>query len=635
MFHSVKGSAVAGEESEAALTKARAWLEGIIASAMDAIISIDEQQRVVQFNPAAEAMFGVPSAEALGAPINRFIPGRFREAHMHEVEDFGRTGVSSRPMGARGTVTGLRANGEEFPIEASISQIEAGGEKLYTVILRDVSPRVQAEESLRLAHEQTETILRRITDGFLALDREWRFTRVNAQAERLLHKSQSELLGQNAWDLFPGAEAFRRRYEQAVDHGQAVHFDEFYPPLEAWFEVHAYSSANGLSLYFRDVTERRRAASALRESETRYRSLFESIDEGFCVIEVLFDEHDAPVDYRFLEINPAFEKHTGMAGALGKTMREMIPNHDAHWFEIYGQVARTGQAVRFENYSVTLQRWFDVHASRLGRPEERKVALLFNNITERKRAQAQLRDHAEKLEETVANRTAELREANAELEAFGYSLSHDMRGPLRAILSFTQFVMEDGSPGLSPTARSYLEKVSSAAHRLDRLILDVLDFSRLTRTQANLGPVDLEKLVRDIIHERPELQPPAAEVRIEGPLPAVRGDEASLTQCLTNLLGNAVKFVPRGATPQVRVYCEPKGDQVRLWVEDNGIGIEQQAQSRVFDLFQRGRQSNEYEGTGLGLAIVRKAAGRMGGTVGVDSELGKGSRFWLQLTRAE
>jgi PAS domain S-box-containing protein len=260
------------------------------------------------------------------------------------------------------------------------------------------------------------------------------------------------------------------------------------------------------------------------------------------------------------------------------------------------------------------------------------------DITERKNAeralqeaQSKLTRHALELERIVAERTAKLSESNAELEAFSYSLSHDMRAPLRAISGFTKIVLAEHGPKLDALGRDYLERTVEAAARLDRLIQDVLAVSRLSRQEMKLRPLDVEKQVRDIIHERAELQPPQAEVQVSSPLLPMMGHEASFTQCLTNLLSNAVKFVAPGVKPQVRVYSEPVDGQVRLWVEDNGIGIDAAGQERLFKIFQRLHPQTEYEGTGIGLAIVRKAVERMGGRAGVESEPGRGSRFWVQL----
>jgi PAS domain S-box-containing protein len=257
------------------------------------------------------------------------------------------------------------------------------------------------------------------------------------------------------------------------------------------------------------------------------------------------------------------------------------------------------------------------------------------DITDMVAARETLARNREELEKLVLERTITLRETIAELEAFSYSLSHDMRAPIRAIESFSQIALTEFGEKVGPPATDYLTRVIRSATRLDRLIQDVLAFTRLSRQDFELKSVDVARLLQEIVSERPELQPPRAEVTIVPPILPMRGHEASLTQCLTNLLDNAVKFVARGVTPRVRVYSHLAGSQVRLWVEDNGIGIEPSAQSRLFQMFYRIHGTDQYVGTGLGLAIVRKAAERMGGTVKVESTPGKGSRFCLQLPKGE
>ncbi len=221
-----------------------------------------------------------------------------------------------------------------------------------------------------------------------------------------------------------------------------------------------------------------------------------------------------------------------------------------------------------------------------------------------------------------------------QLEAFSSSLSHDLRGPLRAIGSFAQIALEESGEQIGDHARDHLERIVSSTGRLHRLIEDVLAFSRIARQEVKVEAVNVEKLIDSIIGEQPELQPPKAEVLVRRPLPWVRGHVTCLTQCITNLLGNAVKFVPRGTVPRVSISGEPLNDQVQLWFEDNGIGIDEVAQGRLFQLFCRVHSQEEYPGTGMGLAIVRKAVERMNGSVGVKSAPGKGSRFWIRLLGA-
>jgi len=247
--------------------------------------------------------------------------------------------------------------------------------------------------------------------------------------------------------------------------------------------------------------------------------------------------------------------------------------------------------------------------------------------------QDELRKRAQELEQAVAQRTAEHRETIAELEAFCYSLSHDMRAPLRAIQSFSQLVLADCGDGLNSECRDHLEKSIRSAERLDRLITEVLAFTRLSKQEIKTTAVDVDKLVRQLVSEREEWQPINADIQIESPLLPMLGHEASLTQCITNLLSNAAKFVLPGVKPHVRVYTEAFDGVVRLSVQDNGIGIDADGQRRLFQMFQRIQSDDQYQGSGVGLAIVRKAVERMSGKVGVESEPQKGSHFWVELPK--
>ncbi len=239
----------------------------------------------------------------------------------------------------------------------------------------------------------------------------------------------------------------------------------------------------------------------------------------------------------------------------------------------------------------------------------------------------------ERLERVVAERTAQLREMNGELEAFSYSMAHDLRGPLRSMQGFANILSEDYGPQLDEQGRGYLQRISAAADRMQRLLSDVLSYSRVTRDELPLGPVALHPLLQSILEEYPTLQD--TSIRIVGELPAVQGNPAAITQALSNLLTNAVKFVPPGRVPQVQVGARTDGEWVELWIQDNGIGIAPEHQERIFGMFERIPAGGKYEGTGIGLAIVRRAVERMGGKVGVESTLGSGSRFWVRLRRAE
>jgi PAS domain S-box-containing protein len=238
------------------------------------------------------------------------------------------------------------------------------------------------------------------------------------------------------------------------------------------------------------------------------------------------------------------------------------------------------------------------------------------------------------LEKLVAERTASLREAVGQMEEFSYTVSHDLRSPLRAMHGYANTLLEDFGNSLPAEALEYLQRIKRSSTRMDRLIQDLLVYSRLAQREFPIIPLSLDKLVQDIIDQTSELQPSRAQVTVKRPLLNVLGHESSLAQVIVNLLGNAVKFVRAGEKPNVQVWTEREGDVVRLWVEDNGIGIKPEYHHRLFGLFERIHPEPLYEGTGMGLAIVRKAVERMGGKVGVESDGEHGSRFWVELPAA-
>jgi PAS domain S-box-containing protein len=248
-----------------------------------------------------------------------------------------------------------------------------------------------------------------------------------------------------------------------------------------------------------------------------------------------------------------------------------------------------------------------------------------------RQTQAELESEKRQLEVTVEQRTAKLTEALGDLESFSYSIAHDMRAPLRSMRGFAELLASEHGESLDAEGREFSIRIANSAGRLDRLIQDVLAYSKVLRGEISLEPIDPAQLTREIVNAYAHLQEPEAEIIIQEPMPCVRANPAALTQVVSNLLGNARKFVAPGVKPRITVRAENGGDRIRLWFEDNGIGIAPAARDGIFGMFQRAHSGNSYEGTGMGLAIVRKAVERMGGQVGVESEVNKGSRFWVEL----
>jgi two-component system, sensor histidine kinase and response regulator len=236
--------------------------------------------------------------------------------------------------------------------------------------------------------------------------------------------------------------------------------------------------------------------------------------------------------------------------------------------------------------------------------------------------------------ELIQKLNQQLLETNSELEAFNYSVSHDLKAPLRSIRGYTEVLVEDYGPKMDETARGYLGKIERAVGRMENLTRDLLAYSRIMRESIKLESVSLGEVIKEAMALNAALQAPPAAITVQRELSPVLAEPRLLTQCLCNLLDNALKFVPSDKQPSVLLRTERADDKVRIWVEDNGIGIDPAHHQKIFGLFERVGEVRAHEGTGVGLAIVARAVERMGGCCGVESAPGSGSRFWIELKAA-
>jgi signal transduction histidine kinase len=260
-----------------------------------------------------------------------------------------------------------------------------------------------------------------------------------------------------------------------------------------------------------------------------------------------------------------------------------------------------------------------------------KVGVFVESWKQRRELIAQA-ESLQKLNKDLTLRAEQLSEANRELESFCYTIAHDLRAPLRAMEGLTAGLVDDFGASLDQSGHDAADRIRAAAARMDQMIQELLSYSRLSFVQIDLQPVRMEEVIKDAIGQIDfDLQEKKARLQVKRSRHRVLAHQPMLVQVVTNLLCNAVKFCAEGVTPEVIVHEERRGDCVRLWVEDNGIGIAPEHCERIFRIFERLHNRDSYSGTGIGLAIVQKAMTRMGGKVGVESELGKGSRFWIEL----
>jgi PAS domain S-box-containing protein len=661
--------------------------------------------------------------------------------------------------------SGGRAFGGLGILAAEPEAFDPAETKLLTELANDLAYGIAALRT-RAAHAQAEEALRRSERRFRALvensgmlinliNREGVLIYVSPSSARVVGYAPEEMVGRRAVEFLhpdeigdkerPFARMFRNPGVTLKVERRVLHKDG------AWRWVEGYSTnliddpaVGALVFNYRDVTDRKLAEEALRESEGRYRSLFENMLNGFAYCQMLF-ENNLPQDFIYLDVNTAFETLTGLKNVIGKKVTEVIPGireSNPELFEIYGRVAMAGQPEWFETYLESLGIWFSISVYS---PRKGHFVAVFDNITERKRAEAALRASEQKfsilfekaafaaalsrlpngvivdvneafekgfgyarqealgrtslelgvnpdaegrariladlqargavrdMELTLLTKSrgaraflmnidlvdiggekyvlqtaqditdrklaeAQLRETlvklernNRELQDFAYVASHDLQEPLRKIQAFGDRLKKHAPTALDEKGRDYLERMQTAAARMQTLINDLLAFSRVTTKAQPFMFTDLALAAREALADL-DLRIERSGGRVEvGELHAIEADPTQLRQIFQNLIGNALKFHTPGEPPRVKVHSEIEGGLCRIFVADHGIGFDEKYLDRIFTPFQRLHGRGEYEGTGIGLAIVRKIAERHGGSVTARSAPGRGATFIVTL----
>ncbi len=366
----------------------------------------------------------------------------------------------------------------------------------------------------------------------------------------------------------------------------------------------------------------------LRESEERYRAVVEQASEGIVLVDV-----DTK---RVLEANPAYQALLGYAPeeTASLTLYDLVP-YSREAMDCYvGRVLERGSYVSGERRHRRKDGSLvdvEVRANTISYGGREAMCIVVRDITERKKAEEEIRTLNEELERRVRSRTAQLQAANEELEAFGYSVSHDLRAPLRSMAGFSQMLLEDYANELDETAKDYLRRIQAASGRMGDLIDDLLYLSRVSRQQMRREEVDLSALARRVAEDLRRAEPGRrARLAVAEGLSAM-GDAGLLKVALENLLGNAWKFTSREPEAQIEFGVVERGGEPLYYVRDNGVGFDEAYADKLFTPFQRLHGEDQFEGTGVGLATVARIVRRHGGSLRAEGEVGRGATFYFSL----
>ncbi|MCF7959060.1 MAG: PAS domain S-box protein, partial [Phycisphaerae bacterium] len=372
-----------------------------------------------------------------------------------------------------------------------------------------------------------------------------------------------------------------------------------------------------------DISQRKATEESYRQSETKYKYLFENLLDAFAYHRIIYDSENTPVDYVFLEVNNAFEQITGLKrlDIIGKKVSEILPDIKKrifNWIEAFEKVEASGSAIKFEKYSEPLNRWFLVSAYS---PEKGYFVTIIEDITDRRLIEEEIRSFA-----------TELECSNRQLELFAHTVSSDFQEHLRSVSHGATSLAQQYAGKLDPKANELIQCMTQKTERMEIMLADLLLYSKLACRGNPFESIDLNDLVLCIIKDLDETIKKTHSTIITEPLPTIQGDRNQIGQMFEKIIDNAIKF--RSNEPlKITIESKENTSNWEIIITDNGIGIDPDQHERIFDIFYCLHSQNVYPGTGMGLPVSKKIVERHGGKIWLDSQVGQGSKFYLSLPK--
>jgi PAS domain S-box-containing protein len=520
------------------------------------------------------------------------------------------------------------SDGRELPCEVHLVRLPDAERVLIRGSMIDLTRRRSDADALRHSQTRLSLLFENMADGLYILDADWRIVTINPSAARMLGVDAEAVLHCRLYEVFddlPGS-AWEDAMQWVVANGNSRSIEGYYEPHRCWYETRIQPLQAGLAVFFSDISLRKRAEQAIRESEQRFRSLLENIES------IAVQGYDAQRRITFW--NRASEMLYGYtaAEAIGRTLEEtIIPPElrtlaaaDVDRWIADGKVSVHSEQLELMHRDGHMVPVFSSHVMQTSNPGQPELYCLDIDMRDLRRTEAQLQRSNDAL-----------RQRNLELQQFVMVASHDLQEPLRKLQTFGDRLQETLGDRLHDSERDYLDRMINAAERMRALIEDLLGYSALTAQHSQRTAVDLGEVVRVVLEDlEAQIAKTGATVTI-GSLPTISGDPVQMRQLLQNLIGNALKYHAAEQTPQITVESTPvastAGVMHRIRIADNGIGFDDRYRERIFAPFQRLHARSEYSGNGIGLAIARKVCEQHGGSIAAHGVPGEGAEFVIVL----